>query len=229
MSEVLVIGHRNPDTDAICSAIGYAEFKRRTGMTSAVAAPCGDTNDRIDFVLQTFGIPAPRFVADVSPKVRDVMQTQVQSVRPNSTAAEALTLMDEKNIRVLPVLDEEQRCRGMLSLFKLSKFLFPVANRLFDSRRLLASLKSLTQTLGGEMILAHDAEVERDLILMIGAMGLDSFAERLGAVSSRKARGSRGRPLGHPEPCYSRRRAGVDCHRRTRRGKENCGSSANRY
>jgi manganese-dependent inorganic pyrophosphatase len=179
MSEVLVIGHRNPDTDAICSAIGYAEFKRRTGMESAVAARCGDTNDRIDFVLQTFGVPAPRFVADVSPKVRDVMQTQVQSVRPDSTAAEALTLMDERNIRILPVLDEEQRCRGLVSLFKLSKFLFPVANRLFDSRRLLASLKSLTQTLGGELILAHDAEEERDLILMIGAMGLDSFAERL--------------------------------------------------
>jgi manganese-dependent inorganic pyrophosphatase len=179
MSEILVIGHRNPDTDAICSAIGYAEFKRRTGMPSAVAARCGDTNDRIDFVLQTFGIPAPRFVADVSPKVRDVMQTQVQSVSPNSTAAEALTLMDERDIRVLPVLDEERRCRGLMSLFKLSKFLFPVANRLFDSRRLLASLKSLSQTLGGEMLLAHDAEQERDLILMIGAMGLDSFAERL--------------------------------------------------
>src|SRR3982751_1676215 len=105
MSEVLVIGHRNPDTDAICSAIGYAEFKRRTGMASAVAARCGDTNDRIDFVLQTFGMPAPRFVADVSPKVRDVMQTQVQSVRPDSTAAEALNLMDERNIRILPVLE----------------------------------------------------------------------------------------------------------------------------
>jgi manganese-dependent inorganic pyrophosphatase len=66
-----------------------------------------------------------------------------------------------------------------LSLFKLSKFLFPVANRLFDSRRLLASLKSLTHTLGGEMLVAHDPDQERDLILMIGAMGLDSFAERL--------------------------------------------------
>jgi manganese-dependent inorganic pyrophosphatase len=179
MSEVLVIGHRNPDTDAICSAIGYAEFKRRTGMTSAIAARCGDTNDRIDFVLQTFGTPAPRFVADVSPKVRDVMQAQVQSVRPDSTAAEALNLMDDRNLRILPVLDEEQRCRGLLSLFKLSKFLFPLANRLFDSRRLLTSLKSLAQTLGGEMILAHEPELERDLILMIGAMGLDSFAERL--------------------------------------------------
>jgi manganese-dependent inorganic pyrophosphatase len=179
MSEVLVIGHRNPDTDAICSAIGYAEFKRRTGMASAVAARCGDTNDRIDFVLQTFGMPAPKFVADVSPKVRDVMQTQVQSVRPDSTAADALNLMDDRNIRILPVLDEEQRCRGLLSLFKLSKFLFPVHNRLFDSRRLLASLKSLTQTLGGEIILGHETEQERDLILMIGAMGLDSFADRL--------------------------------------------------
>ena len=59
MSEVLVIGHRNPDTDAICSAIGYAEFKRRTGMPEAVAARCGDTNERIDFVLNTFGVPAP--------------------------------------------------------------------------------------------------------------------------------------------------------------------------
>ncbi len=74
MSEIFVIGHRNPDTDAICSAIGYAEFKRRTGMPEAEAARCGDTNDRIDFVLETFGVPSPRFVADVSPKVRDVMQ-----------------------------------------------------------------------------------------------------------------------------------------------------------
>ena len=100
MSEVLVIGHRNPDTDAICSAIGYAEFKRRTGLPEAVAARCGDTNDRIDFVLKTFGVPAPRFVADVSPKVRDVMQSHVLSVSPESTAAEALGLMDEHDIQI---------------------------------------------------------------------------------------------------------------------------------
>jgi manganese-dependent inorganic pyrophosphatase len=179
MSEILVIGHRNPDADAICSAVGYAEFKRRTGMPNAVAARCGDTNDRIDFVLQSFGAPAPRFVADVSPKVRDVMQPQVLSVCPEATAAEALNLMDERNIRILPVLDHEQKCRGMVSLFKLSKFLFPAANRLFDSRRLLSSLKSLTATLGGEIIVAHEIDQERDLILMIGAMGLDSFAGRL--------------------------------------------------
>src|SRR5512133_1827189 len=79
MHEVLVIGHRNPDTDAICSAIGYAEFKRCTGLPGAVAARCGDTNDRIDFVLRTFGVPPPKFIADVSPKIRDVMQRELVS------------------------------------------------------------------------------------------------------------------------------------------------------
>jgi manganese-dependent inorganic pyrophosphatase len=179
MSEIFVIGHRNPDTDAICSAIGYAEFKRRTGLAEAVAARCGDTNDRIDFVLQTFGVPAPRFVADVSPKLRDIMQSHVFSVTPEATAADALGLMEEHAIRILPVLDEEKRCRGLLSLFKLSKFLFPAASRPIDSRRVLSSLNNLSRTLDGKLLVAHEAEVEQDLILMIGAMALETFTERL--------------------------------------------------
>jgi manganese-dependent inorganic pyrophosphatase len=179
MSEIFVIGHRNPDTDAICSAIGYAEFKRRTGMPEAVAARCGDTNDRINFVLETFGVPPPKFIADVSPKVRDVMQAHVLSVTADATAAEALGLMDEHDIRVMPVLDAERRCRGLLSLFKLSKFLFPAANRLVDSRRVLSSLDNLAKTLGGKLLIGHETEREEDLILMIGAMKLESFADRL--------------------------------------------------
>jgi manganese-dependent inorganic pyrophosphatase len=179
MSEVLVIGHRNPDTDSICAAIGYAEFKRRTGMAEAVAARCGDTNDRIDFVLKTFGVTPPRFVADVSPKVRDVMQSHVFSVTPDQTAALALGVMDDHNLRVLPVLDEERRCRGTLSLFKVSRFLFPGPNQSFDSRRVLSSLQNLAETLGGRVLVGRDAEREEDLILMIGAMGLESFAQRL--------------------------------------------------
>ena len=183
MSEILVIGHKNPDTDAICSAIGYAEFKRRTGMADAVAARCGDTNDRIDFVLKTFGLPAPKFVADVSPKISDVMQRRILSVRPDSTAAEALRLMDDKNLRLLPVLDEERHCRGLLSLFKLSKFLFPAANLHSpghqSSREVLSSLTGLAQTLDGKIVIGFDVDREQELILMIGAMGLESFAERL--------------------------------------------------
>src|SRR5580698_6911207 len=182
MSEILVIGHRNPDTDAICSAIGYAEFKRRTGMPEAVAARCGDTNDRIDFVLKTFGMAAPKFVADVSPKISDVMQRRILSVRPDSTAADALRLMDEKNLRLLPVLDEAQKCRGLLSLFKLSKFLFPAASRnggAQNSREVVSSLSGLARTLDGQLLVGFNAEQEEELTLMIGAMGLESFTARL--------------------------------------------------
>jgi manganese-dependent inorganic pyrophosphatase len=179
MNEILVIGHRNPDTDAICSAIGYAEFKRRTGMAEAVAARCGDTNERIDFVLNTFGVPAPKFVADVSPKISDVMERHVLSVRPDATAAEALRLMDEKNLRILPVMDEAQKCRGLLSLFKLSKFLFPAATGADNSRAVRSSIDNLARTLDGRLAVDFDAWREEELILMIGAMALESFAARL--------------------------------------------------
>lgn len=179
MGEVLVIGHRNPDTDAICSAIGYAEFKRRTGMPQAVAARCGDTNDRIDFVLQTFKAPPPRFVADVTPRVRDVMQANVISVSPEATVAEALAIMDERGIRVVPVLNDDRTCRGLVSLTKMGRFFFPTPNPAFDSRRIFASVRNLARTLSGQLVHAREPDHEEELVLMIGAMSVESFEQRL--------------------------------------------------
>ena len=179
MSEILVIGHRNPDTDAICSAIGYADFKQRTGCRNVVPARCGELNDRIEFVLRAFGLPAPRFVADVSPRVRDVMQANVLSVPPRTTVVEALAMMDARNIRVLPVLDAERRCLGLLSVFKASKFFFPSPNRIFDSRRVLASVRSLGRALSGKLLCGFEPDREEDLTMMIGTMKPASFAARL--------------------------------------------------
>ena len=179
MSEVLVIGHRNPDTDAICSAIGYAEYKRLTGMPEAVAARCGDTNERIDFVLHTLGVPAPRFVLDVYPKVRDVMATQVVSVPVSATASEAMTVMEASNIRVLPVMNDDGTCAGLMSVFKLNKFFFPVKNRLFDSRQVKASLKNIAETLSARVLVGRELETEDDLVLMVAAMDRESFLKRL--------------------------------------------------
>jgi manganese-dependent inorganic pyrophosphatase len=179
VSEILVIGHRNPDTDAICSAIAYAEFKRRTGLAGAVAACCGDTNDRIDFVLRTFGVDPPRFVADVSPKVRDVMHRELVSVLPDTPVVEALATMDERNIRVLPVLNEQKGCEGLVSVFKVSQFYLPGMHRLFESRRVLASLAGLTRSLGATVVHAVRPVDEEDLVLMIAGMSLDSFRGRL--------------------------------------------------
>jgi inorganic pyrophosphatase/exopolyphosphatase len=79
MSEVLVIGHRNPDTDAICSAIGYAEFKRRTGMRDVVAARCGDTNEQIDFVLRKKQLLFTQQLARVASQLGEGMYTVRQN------------------------------------------------------------------------------------------------------------------------------------------------------
>ncbi|MDB6131294.1 MAG: pyrophosphatase, partial [Verrucomicrobiales bacterium] len=179
MSEILVIGHRNPDTDSICSALGYAEFKRRTGMANAVAARCGDINDRIDFVLETFGVQPPKFVSDVSPKVRDVMESKVVSVNRETTVAEAISVMDDRKIRVLPILLPDRSCLGLVSVFKMGHFFFPSRNRLVDSRKVVASIRNVTKTLDAKMLFSTDPEREDELILMIGAMNLESFAKRL--------------------------------------------------
>ena len=186
MSEVLVIGHKNPDTDAICSAIGYAEFKRQTGMPDAIAARCGDINDRIDFVLKTFGVTPPMFVSDVSPKVKDVMQTNLLSVGPHTTVAGALSLMDTRDIRVLPVLNPDESCKGLISMFKISRSIFPTPSRKTDARRVRASLGAMAQTLTGELILADRPLEEEDLIMIIGAMSVESFGQRIDRYDTSK-------------------------------------------
>ena len=186
MSEVLVIGHKNPDTDAICAAVGYAEFKRRTGLTDAVAARCGEINDRTDFVLKTFGVDPPRLVTDVSPKVRDVMQTNVLSADHQTTVAQALGMMDRRHLRVLPVLNPNRTCAGLVSMFKLSRFFVPADGRSQDSRRLRTSLGGLAQALDGKLEFGVNPMEEEELIMMIGAMSDVSFARRLDDYDSAK-------------------------------------------
>ena len=81
---VLVFGHRNPDTDAICSALAYADLLRRTTRPDAVACCCGPPNKRTEYVLERAGLAAPRIVMDVRPQVEDVCRREVVTA---STAA----------------------------------------------------------------------------------------------------------------------------------------------
>ena len=107
------------------------------------------------------------------------MADQLISVPPDATVAHALGVMDEKNIRVLPVLTQAGTCQGLLSVFKMTKFFLPAPGRLMDSRRILASLCNLAQTLDAKMVYTVKPDEEEDLILMIGAMNLESFSRRL--------------------------------------------------
>jgi manganese-dependent inorganic pyrophosphatase len=107
------------------------------------------------------------------------MQRNVASVSPETSMAEALSVMDDRQIRVLPVLDDQARCLGLLSVFKMSKYFIPATHRLFDSRRVLASLHGLARTLSAEILHLTHPDREEQLVLMIAAMDSQSFAARL--------------------------------------------------
>jgi manganese-dependent inorganic pyrophosphatase len=181
--QTIVIGHRNPDMDSICSAIGYARLKQLTGNTSAVAARAGDTNERIDYVLTKFGVESPMFVADLSPRVCDVMERNVISVQLDSSVYDAVHLIEKERLRGLPVVDENNRCMGLLSAFRVCQRLFPARDEAAGARAIEATLPRMVETFGGTVIAGKLDPALRRYLLMVAAMRTESFSARLGSYA----------------------------------------------
>jgi len=180
--QTLVIGHKNPDMDAICSAIGYAEFKKATGAPDVAAARCGNTNARIDFALGKFGFAAPQFVPSVRPRIEDVMERDVICAKRDEPVYEALTRIGEKSFRGLPVVDDERRCVGLISSFKISNHLFPPRDQVQHTREVHASLRGITETIGGRHLAGPPETDVQHFVLVVAAMQTDSFQRRLSAL-----------------------------------------------
>ncbi len=170
-----IIGHRNPDADSICSAIAYADLKHRLGQTDCAAARCGNSNARIDAILQQFGLPLPLFLGDVTPRVKDIMITGVVKARAGATCFEALELIDDHDVRFLPVVDEEDVLQGYLSVFQLGEFFIPRPREPREMRRVHTSVAAIVRALQARVLhLANGDEVE-DLFVRVGAMDIRSF------------------------------------------------------
>jgi manganese-dependent inorganic pyrophosphatase len=179
--QTIVIGHRNPDMDSICSAIGCAELKRLTGWQDVIPARCGPTNPRIDFALQRFGVETPALLTDLSPRVQDVMQPNVVSVHVNTPIYEAVQLIDRRRLRGLPVVDDRLRCTGLLNSFKIMHHLIPPHEEAESgaARTVTASLADIARTVHGRPICGELSTAEEELFLLVGAMRQDSFGPRL--------------------------------------------------
>ena len=104
-----IIGHKNPDADAICSALAYAAFKEASGQTGFKPARCGNSNARIDAILNRFGATLPEFVGDVIPRIEDIMHRDPFKVSVDDTCARALELLDLHDVRALPVVGNDGR------------------------------------------------------------------------------------------------------------------------
>lgn len=173
--QTYIVGHKNPDADAICSAIAYAALQHARDETGFIAARCGNSNARIDAILARFNQPLPLYLADVTPRVRDVMVTDVVSLAPNATCAEALELIDRHDVRILPVVTPENTVIGSVSVFDLGGYFVPKMREPRAMRRVCTSLNQIAHALGGRILHLERADLEEELFIRIGAMDVRSF------------------------------------------------------
>jgi manganese-dependent inorganic pyrophosphatase len=171
-----VIGHKNPDADSICSALAYAAYKDLRGEAGYIAARCGNSNARIDTILSRFRTALPVLLTDVSPRVRDVMVTEVHSVPETATCAEALELIDRYGHRFVPVLGTDGRMAGTVSTTQLAHAFLP---QIADPKRMrivTTCLDSIARTLRARVVHTGAASDRvEELYLRIGAMDIASF------------------------------------------------------
>jgi manganese-dependent inorganic pyrophosphatase len=170
-----IIGHKNPDADAICSAIAYAAFKAQKGESGFVAARCGNSNARIDTILQRFNQPLPVHLSDVSPRVRDLMVSNVIAVTEQATCAEALELLDRHSINVIPVTTADRRIIGTVSLSHMGGFFMPRVKEPRRVRQVHTSLAHIVKVLGATVDHIADEHRLEDLYIRIGAMDIGTF------------------------------------------------------
>lgn len=185
--QTIVIGHKNPDMDSICSAIGYAELKKATGASKVRAARCGNTNQRIDYALAKFGFESPSFVTSVRPRIEDVMNSDVVSIGPEEPVYEAFTRISQNGFRGLPVVDKYQRCVGLVSTLKIGQYLFPPRDQVGLQREVRAALKEVIETVGGALLAGSPESDVGHFILIVAAMEIESFKRRLGRLDHAKA------------------------------------------
>ncbi len=170
-----IVGHKNPDADAICSAIAYAAFKEARGERGYIAARCGNSNARIDTILARFHQPLPHYLSDVSPRVHDLMTPAVISVPEQATCAEALELLDRHHIRVLPVTNTRRKPLGTVSIAHLGGIFIPRVSEPRLMRQVHTSLAAIARALKGRPVHLVNEESVEDFYVRLGTMDIRSF------------------------------------------------------
>ena len=115
MEEILVFGHKNPDTDSICSSIAMANLRKNQKLN---VIPCrlGELNKETAFVLKKIGVEAPKLLKTVSAQIKDLNYVEKSTVSVEDSIQEALQLMTKENFSSLPVVDKDQKFKTMLSI-----------------------------------------------------------------------------------------------------------------
>ena len=119
--KTMVIGHRNPDTDSICSAICYANLKQAVTGEEYMPARAGHVNGETQFVLDYFGAEEPQLVEDVRTQVRDIEIRKTKGVADNISLKKAWNIMQENNVVTIPSVREDGTLEGLITVGDITK------------------------------------------------------------------------------------------------------------
>lgn len=147
---VYVIGHKNPDTDSVCSAICYARLKEKITGQHYVAKRAGHLNEETQYVMDKLGVQPPEYMKDVRPQVRDIQIRKTPGVSKEISVKTAWTLMKEQNVVTLPVT-KENVLEGLITIGDIAKSYFQV----YDSTILATAqtrYQNIVDTLEGTVV-----------------------------------------------------------------------------
>lgn len=174
MTTVYVSGHRNPDTDSICSAIAYAYLKRISEGINAIPVRLGPINRETKFVLDYFGVEEPIFIENVYTQVQDIKFDKPLVFKENTSMFEAWNAMMEKNIRTIAVVDNENKLIGIATVGDLAKAYLSSSHELSKYK---IPIDNILATLKGEEILRYVDYLEGDIL--VAAMSKENVLKRI--------------------------------------------------
>ena len=115
MNKIYVIGHKNPDADSVCSAIGYAKLLNIKEEGRYIAVVCGEINEETRFALEKFNTETPEYIETVEPNISDLPFTYTFSAEESMPSIDIISMMDDNNVRNIPITDSEGKLTGLMS------------------------------------------------------------------------------------------------------------------
>lgn len=154
--KIYVIGHKNPDTDSICSAIAYAYLKNQSGTGEYAAKRAGHISTETQFVLEKFDVEAPGYVPNVKTRVRDMEIRRTEGVSSDISLKKAWTLLNDAKGTTLPIIKEDNVLEGLISIGDIARsYMAVVDNAILSKAR--TQYRNILETLDGRLYVG-DAE-----------------------------------------------------------------------
>lgn len=176
---VYITGHRNPDSDSICAAIAYSEFKNKTQKINAIPIRLGELNRETQFILNYFGVESPKLIKTVKPQIADLEIDTVAPISSDISLKMAWNLMKQKNIKTLPVIHPNEKLAGIVSVSNLASNYLDI----WDNYVLAKSntkLSNIVETLSGKIVYTPETELELKGKVVVAMMepGRESYIEK---------------------------------------------------